>query len=149
MTRLHLVLVTAGVAAGALVFHAQTPAAQLAHKFIEIAPGVYSATGTGAINAGSNSAVIVNQEDILIVDSHMTPDAGRALLRDVKTLSDKPVKFLVNTHFHYDHADGNQVFAPVADVIGHDYTRKRLSGDILQRGMFADLLNSLPKQIDD
>src|SRR5262249_15011771 len=54
-----------------------------------------------------------------------------------------------NTHFHYDHASGNQVFAPIADVIGHEYTRKRLAGDILQRGMFADLLTNAPRQLDD
>src|SRR5205085_6312605 len=63
--------------------------------------------------------------------------------------TDKPVRFLVNTHFHYDHANGNQVFAPAADIIGHSYTRKRLTGDILQRGMFAELLAGLPRQIED
>ena len=59
------------------------------------------------------------------------------------------MRFLVNTHFHYDHANGNQVFAPVADIIGHEYTRKRLTGDILQRGLFASLLANGPKQLDD
>jgi cyclase len=75
----------------------------------------------------------------------------------LKTLTDKPIRFLVNTHFHYDHTNGNQVFAGQAnqeraatiDIIGHEYTRKRLTGDILQRGMFADLLNGFPKQLDD
>src|SRR5262249_24977532 len=66
-----------------------------------------------------------------------------------KTITDKPVKLLINTHFHYDHTDGNQAFWPVTDIIGHEYTRKRLAGDILEHGMFADLLNNLPKQIED
>src|SRR5262249_49678559 len=56
---------------------------------------------------------------------------------------------VINTHFHYDHANGNQVFAPATDIIGHEYTRKRLAGDILQRGMFAELLAGFPKQIED
>src|SRR5262249_50192670 len=111
--------------------------------------GVYSAVGSAPPNAGSNSAVIVNQDDVLVVDSHISPESGRALLKDLKTITDKPVRFLVNTHFHYDHASGNQVFAPIADVIGHESTRKRLAGAILQRGMFADLLTNAPRQLDD
>ena len=130
-----------------VTFHAQAPA--LSHTFTQIAPGVYSAVGSAPPVAGSNSAVIVNQDDVLIVDSHMSPEAARALLKDVKSITDKPVRFLVNTHFHYDHASGNQVLAPLADIIGHEYTRKRLTGDILQRGMFADLLTNAPKQLED
>src|SRR5579859_727902 len=117
LTRSRLLLILAAVAAGTALFHAQAPG--LSNTFTQIAPGVYSAVGTATSNAGSNSAVIVNQDDVLVVDSHMTPESGRALLRDIKTLTDKPVRTLVDTHFHYDHANGNQVFAPIADIIGH------------------------------
>jgi glyoxylase-like metal-dependent hydrolase (beta-lactamase superfamily II) len=139
-------VVFSSVAAAA--FHAQS-SSPLAHTFTQIAPGVYSAVGTGTPNTGSNSAVIVNQDDVIVVDSHISPESGRALLSDIKTLTNKPVRFLIDTHFHYDHTNGNQVFAPIADIIGHEYTRKRLSGDILQRGLFADLLAALPRQLED
>src|SRR5689334_1317551 len=110
-----------------------------AHRFTEIAPGIYSAVGTPSSNAGSNSAVIVNRDDVVVVDSHMTPESGRALLRDIQTLTDKPVRFLVNTHFHYDHTDGNQAFASPVDIIGHEYTRARLSApDYMKRGMLGN-----------
>src|SRR5204862_3078267 len=79
----------------------------------------------------------------------ISPESGRAMLAELKTITDKPVRFLINTHFHYDHTSGNQVFPPTVDIIGHEYTRRRLAGDILQRGMFADLLAALPKQVDD
>src|SRR4051812_47940307 len=148
MTRLRLLLSLAVFAIGAAGYGAQTPAAA-AYKFTELAPGVFSALGTGTLNVGSNSAVIVNADDALVVDSHISPESARAMAREIKTITDKPVKFLVNTHFHYDHANGNQVFAPTTDIIGHDYTRRRLAGDILQRGMFAELLNGLPKQLED
>jgi glyoxylase-like metal-dependent hydrolase (beta-lactamase superfamily II) len=141
-----VMLVVAGIGVAGAAFRAQAPPS---HRFTEIAPGVYSALGTGTPNAGSNSAVIINQDDVIVVDSHISPEAGRALLKDLKTITDKPVRFLINTHFHYDHTNGNQVFAPIADVIGHEYTRRRLAGDILQKGMFADLLANLPKQLDD
>lgn len=131
----------------AAVLGAQAPA--LSHTFTQIAPGIYSAVGTASSFAGSNSAVIVNDSDVIVVDSHMTPESGRALLRDIKTITDKPVRLLIDTHFHYDHANGNQVFAPIVDIIGHEYTRQRLAGDILQKGMFADLLANLPRQLED
>jgi cyclase len=149
MNRIHLALVVGGVALAALVFHAQTPAPQAAYKFTEIVPGVYSAIGAGGLIVGSNSAVIVNQDDVLIVDSHISPESARAMVRELKVITNKPVKFLVNTHFHYDHANGNQVFAGTTDIVGHTYTRQRLTGDILQRGMFADLLIGFPKQLED
>ena len=149
MTRIRCALALAGVAVSALVFHAQGPAPQAAYKFTEIVPGVYSAIGTGSMNVGSNSAVIVNRDDVVIVDSHISPESGRAMLLELKTITDKPVRILINTHFHYDHTNGNQAFPPGIDIIGHEYTRRRLTGDILEKGMFADLVRGLPKQLDD
>ena len=148
MTRISVALTLAGIAVSALVFHAQTPP-QAAYKFTEIVPGIYSAIGTGTMNVGSNSAVIVNKDDVMIVDSHISPESGRAMLQELKTITDKPVRFLINTHFHYDHTNGNQAFPPGVDIIGHEFTRRKLTGDVLERGMFADLVKGLPKQIDD
>jgi len=148
MTRIRLAVVFAAAAIAGLAFAAQTPA-RAAYRFQQIVPGVYSAMGTGAMNVGSNSAVIVNRDDVMVVDSHISPESGRAMLQELEAITDKPVRFLVNTHFHYDHTNGNQVFAPAAEIIGHEYTRQRLTGDILQRGMFADLRRGLPSQIAD
>jgi cyclase len=149
MTRIRLAVALAGIAVSALVFHAQAPAPAAAYKFTEIVPGVYSAIGTGTMNVGSNSAVIVNRDEVMIVDSHISPESGRAMLLELKTITDKPVRVLINTHFHYDHTNGNQAFPPGVDIIGHEFTRRKLTGDVLERGMFADLLKGLPKQIDD
>jgi glyoxylase-like metal-dependent hydrolase (beta-lactamase superfamily II) len=71
------------------------------------------------------------------------------MLQELKAITDKPVRFLINTHFHYDHTNGNQAFPPGVDIIGHEFTRRKLTGDILERGMFADLVKGLPKQLDD
>ena len=46
----------------------------------------------------------------------------------MKTLTNKPVKYVVDTHYHYDHAFGNQVFGPDVTIIGHDTARRRLNG---------------------
>jgi cyclase len=149
MTRIRLGLLIAGIAIGSLVFHGQAPAPQAAYRFQQVVPGVYSAIGTGTLNVGSNSAVIVNRDDVLIVDSHISPESARVMMQELKAITDKPVRFLINTHFHYDHTNGNQVFAQPVDIIGHEFTRRKLTGDILEKGMFADLVKGMPKQLDD
>ena len=150
--RTRLLLLLAGLSVSALVFlygHAQAQPPQAAHKFTPIATGVYSAVGTGTLNVGSNSCVVVNQDDVLIVDSHITPESARVLVREIKTITDKPVRFLVNTHFHYDHANGNQVFTAPVDVIGHEFTRRKLLGDVKAKGtIFGETLAALPNTIE-
>ena len=137
MIRIRLALVLAAVAVSALgspSTRRRRSAGRRAYKFTEIVPGVYSAIGTGSMNVGSNSAVIVNRDDVVIVDSHISPESGRAMLQELKAITDKPVRFLINTHFHYDHTNGNQAFPPGVDIIGHEFTRRKLTGDILDKG---------------
>src|SRR6185503_15919122 len=66
--------------------------------------GIYLAVGTGSISVGCNAAIIVNQDDVLVVDSHASPAAAWALAEQLKTITDKPIRFVVNTHYHWDHA---------------------------------------------
>lgn len=132
--------------------HAFAPAGQPrskgpVHSFQQVADGVYSAIATGAMNVGSNSAVIVNERDVLIVDSHITPASARALIEEVRTLTDKPIRYVVNTHYHFDHAHGNQVFPPEVEVIGHEFTRTMLLGDVLRQRTYVSFTAALPKQI--
>ncbi|MCM3878504.1 MAG: MBL fold metallo-hydrolase [Vicinamibacterales bacterium] len=109
------------------------PGSLPAHKFEKVAEGVYFSTGTGSINTGSNGAVIVNADDVLIVDPGITAAAARSFVADVKTLTPKPIKYVVDTHYHYDHAFGNQVFGPDVTLIGHDMTRRHLMANVLQQ----------------
>lgn len=98
------------------------------HRFEKVAEGVYYATATGSMTIGSNAVVIVNDEDVMLVDPGISAAAATTFLADVKTLTPKPVKYVVDTHYHYDHAFGNQVFGPDVTIIGHNTTRRRLSG---------------------
>jgi cyclase len=104
------------------------PGSLPAHQFEKVAEGVYYATATGSTTIGSNSVVIVNDDDVLIVDPGITPGAATAFIADVKTITSKPIKYVVDTHYHYDHAFGNQVFGPDVTIIGHDTTRRQLNG---------------------
>lgn len=101
------------------------------HTFDEIAPGVFFVQGTGSVTVGSNSLVVVNDDDVLVVDSHISPDAATALVAAIGEITEKPIRTLVNTHFHFDHANGNQIFGDDVEIIGHEFTREKLLGDPL------------------
>jgi glyoxylase-like metal-dependent hydrolase (beta-lactamase superfamily II) len=47
---------------------------------------------------------------VLVVDTHSKPSAARELVAEIKKLTDKPVRYVVNTHFHWDHYQGNQAY---------------------------------------
>ena len=116
------------------------------YKFEKIADGVYYASG----GVGSNNVVVVNDDDVLIVDTGTTPQAARNFLADIKTLTNKPVRYVVNTHFHYDHVDGNQIFGPEVQIIAHDFVRTAISTfDVLHREPYnTSQLVNVPAQID-
>ncbi len=95
------------------------------HRFMEVRNGIYL-TQTTAQVFNSNSLVIVNDEDVVIVDSHVTPSKARDLIASIPAITDKPVTALINSHYHWDHAHGNQEFADIP-IIGHEYTRMKLA----------------------
>ena len=78
------------------------------HRFVEVAKGVWHVSGNGKVHTMSNAMVLVGEFDTLIVDSHVTPSAARTLLDSISSITDKPVRYLVNSHYHFDHAHGNQ-----------------------------------------
>ena len=99
---------------------------------VQVKAGVYAAIAKPQYKLNCNAAVIINEDDVLIVDSHSKPSAARALLKQIRRITQNPVRYVVNTHFHYDHARGNQAFAsgfpqPVT-LISSEQTRKDLIG---------------------
>ena len=69
------------------VASAQEPAT---HNFEEVAEGVFFATDAGQVYLMSNALVIVNEEDVVVVDSHVTPAAARALIESITGRPDEP-----------------------------------------------------------
>ena len=98
-------------------------------KFNKVREGIYHAVGTGALAVVGNSSIIVNDNDVVVVDDHVSPAAAWVLLEELKSITDKPVRYVINTHFHFDHAHGNQVFQRTTDIIGHEFTRQMLLGN--------------------
>jgi glyoxylase-like metal-dependent hydrolase (beta-lactamase superfamily II) len=119
-----------------------------AHRFEKVADGIYYATASGTMNVGANSPIIVTDQEAVVIDSEITPAAGRALAADVKAITDKPIRYVIDSHYHYDHAFGNQVFIDNAQVIGHDNTRKRLSSDeTLHQSTYLTSVNPVPERV--
>lgn len=96
------------------------------YRFEKVAEGVYAAFGAGALSTGANSCLFVGPDDVVVVDTHVGPWTMAWLLDELKTITKLPVKTAIDTHFHWDHAHGNQNFPPGSLVIGHTYTRERL-----------------------
>ena len=132
----------------------QGPAPELtgkAYRFEKIAEGVYYATATGSMVTGSNNVAIIGSRDVLVVDTGTTPAAARAFVEDLKLVTTKPVRYVVNTHFHYDHTDGNQVYAGKADIIAHAFVTQAIQTmDVLHREPYqTSQLVNVPRRIDD
>ena len=119
-----------------------------AFTFTKIVEGVYHAVGTGSMSVGANSVAVVNDTDVLLVDSHVSPAAATVLLEELKQITDKPVRYVVDTHFHFDHAHGNEVFPPSVEIIGHEFTGEMLAnGTSLEGPTFPRVIGALPQQI--
>ena len=83
-------------------------------EIVELGTGVFARLHEGLTNAG----IIVGDDSVLIIDSLRVPSFARDLIKDVKDITDKPIKFVIDTHSHWDHSWGNEEF-PDATIIGH------------------------------
>jgi glyoxylase-like metal-dependent hydrolase (beta-lactamase superfamily II) len=111
---------------GALMFLASWTLAQnndfskVQIKVTKVAGTVYMLEG-----AGGNIGASVGEDGIVVVDDQYAPLADR-IQAALKGITDKPVRFVINTHYHEDHTGGNSYFQKQAPIIAHDNVRKRL-----------------------
>jgi len=82
----------------------------------KVASNLYMVTGEGG-----NTAVYVAQNGVVLVDTKLANN-GQAILDQVKTVTDKPITHIVNTHTHGDHTGSNQFFPPSVDIVVHENT---------------------------
>ena len=83
-------------------------------EIVELEAGVYARLHEGLTNAG----IIIGDDSVLVIDSLRVPSFARDLIQDVKTITEKPIGFVIDTHSHWDHSWGNEEF-PEATIIGH------------------------------
>src|SRR6266851_4909968 len=77
----------------------------------KVAADVYFALARPWALDNSNAAIFVNSSDVLVVDAHSHPAAAAALIAQIrKEVTSKPVRYLIDTHFHFDHTQGNGAY---------------------------------------
>jgi cyclase len=95
---------------------------------VEIAEGVYQfSTAPDGYVPNGNSIVIVNAQDVLVFDAFTRPSTARTVLAEIRKITDKPVRYLVNSHHHPDHWSGNEVYAeafPGLEIVASEETRQ-------------------------
>ena len=81
-------------------------------ELMKLADGVHAAifTPLPGANVDGTAVIVINDADVLVVDTQNSPSAARAVIAAIRTLTDKPVRYVVNTHWHGDHHFGNQVY---------------------------------------
>ena len=97
----------------------------------KVTDGVYAAIARPIPRGvNSNAAIIICEDGVLVVDSHAKPSAARALIAEIRKITDRPVRFLVNTHYHPDHVWGNQAYAAAfpreVSIISSEATRDNM-----------------------
>src|SRR5215208_3802994 len=107
------------IGAAALTFcgSASAQAPNLPFTLKQLGPGVYAAIDGPEHKAGSNAGFVIGDDGVLVVDAFFTPDAARALVAEIRRLTAKPIRYLVNTHYHADHTGGDQVLRDAGAII--------------------------------
>jgi glyoxylase-like metal-dependent hydrolase (beta-lactamase superfamily II) len=115
----------------------------------KVADGVHVAVAGRAYKVNCNTALIETDDGVLVVDSHSKPSAARVVVERLRELTRKPVRYVVNTHFHWDHWQGNEVYPEAyghVEVITNDITREAMVRKSLKR--IQDHVRQMPGEID-
>src|SRR4051812_28844469 len=111
-------MISRALVAGALIALSDAPSAQpLPFVLKQIGPGVYAAIDGPDHKSGSNAGFVIGDDGVLVVDAFFTPDAARSLVAEIRRLTPKPIRYVVNTHYHADHTGGDQVLRDAGAII--------------------------------
>jgi cyclase len=127
-------------------------------KIDRVSQHVYAAIAQTTPVVNGNSAVIVTKQALVIVDSQSSPSAAHSLCEQFKReVADLPVRYVINTHHHLDHAHGNaaylEMFGPQVDIVSTSFARAALKqaarwfvGFIQRRPVPSSQLQEVPNQ---
>jgi cyclase len=128
-------IVTAGtISIAASAFQAPpkgpSPAGLNATKIEKVKDNLYVITGSGVANpdafSGGNTAVFITDRGVVIVDTKL-PGWGQTILDRIKTVTNKPLTTIINTHTHSDHTGSNEFFGATVETIVHENTNTNMA----------------------
>lgn len=113
----------------------------------KIADGVYSYVDeknpSPASSFGANAGIVIGKDGIVVIDTLISAKEAQRFIRDIRAVTDKPVKYVVDTHDHLDHVLGNSEFAKLgATIVAQADTKAAMmkNGDgLLQRAKYYGL----------
>jgi len=116
---------------------------------IEVVEGIYLFISPNIDHYAveGNCIVIVNDHDVLVFDANQLPSSARAILTEIRKITDKPVRYVVNSHWHPDHWSGNEAYAqefPGVEFIASEDTRRimrsvtNVATKYIERGIAAN-----------
>ena len=115
-----------------------------------MADGVYAAIARPTYKVNCNAAIVLLGDSVLVVDTHSKPSAARALIEQIKKITDKPVRYVVNTHFHWDHYQGNEAYPSSwpagVEIISSHATRENIEHRGIPRVKYE--IATMPKEIE-
>jgi len=103
----------------------------------ELSPGIYLFTTAsyGDVGLDGNSIAILSRDGVLVFDTNGTPAAAEAVLAEIRKLTPQPVRWVVNSHWHWDHWYGTEVYQrafPDLRIVAHEKTRALMLGPALE-----------------
>jgi cyclase len=122
-------------------------------EIVKVADGVYAAIRTEppGLTLNANSVFIINDNDVIVIDTTLTPGTAKETIAALRKLTSKPVRYVINTHWHDDHIMGNQAYRdafPGVEFIAHVKTRDYLPTTGLNNRKMAMSDGGYPAFID-
>ena len=104
---------------------------------IEVASGIhlFISKPYGEVGLDGNAVAILSRDGVLVFDSNGTAAASAAVLAEIRKLTDQPVRYVVNSHWHWDHWYGTETYTkafPDVKVVAHEKTRAMMAGPAIE-----------------
>jgi cyclase len=122
----------------------------------QVADGVYAAIAVEGTGSLGNAAIVDLGDSTLVFDTFYTVQAARDLKACAEQLTGRPASYVVNSHWHGDHINGNQLFAPTARIIATSRTRELMATNanelnqrhLSQMAEFEEMLRELEDKMN-
>ena len=114
------------------------------------AEGVYFAHARPQTMVNCNAAIFVRSKDVVVVDAHSKPSAAASIIRQIRReVTDRPVRYVINTHFHWDHTQGDHAYAMTGSKV--DFIASSMTKHLMEEFAVARMKASrdaVPGQIE-